>query len=95
MSTDCHVESRLKDSLNTRRGTKNLCYYPKGLSNYLFEKDNPLTRKAAPIIQAKQTELALVQFILSKNHAPQVQKHLLMGIIPVLVEPTMRAFLMV
>ena len=66
MSTDCHVESRLKDSLNTRRGTKNLCYYPKGLSNYLFEKDNPLTRKAAPIIQAKQTELALVQFILSK-----------------------------
>ena len=39
---------------------------PKGLSNYLFEKDNPLTRKAAPIIQAKQTELALVQFILSK-----------------------------
>ncbi len=42
-------------------------------SVYLFEKDNPLTRKAAPIIQAKQTELALVQFILSKNHAPQVQ----------------------
>ena len=58
-----------------------------------MKKDNPLTRKAAPIIQAKQTELVLVQFILSKNHAPQVQKHLLMGIIPVLAEPTMRGFL--
>ena len=72
----------LKILLTQEEEQKNLCYYPKGLSNYLFEKDNPLTRKAAPIIQAKQTELALVQFILSKNHAPQVQKTFVNGHYP-------------
>ncbi|MGQ4818366.1 DNA topoisomerase II, partial [Enterococcus faecium] len=72
----------LKILLKQQEEQKNLCYYPKGLSNYLFEKDNPLTRKAAPIIQAKQTELTLVQFILNKNHAPQVQKTFVNGHYP-------------
>ena len=53
----------LKILLTQEEEQKIFCYYPKGLSNYLFEKDNPLTRKAAPIIQAAN-RIGPVQFIL-------------------------------
>lgn len=76
------LNSGLRISLTNNQDQKNVFYYKKGLIEYIFQKDDCITRGSEPLSLNIESEGVRIQAVISKNSSTSIADSFVNGHLP-------------
>lgn len=76
------LHSGLAISLTDRKKQKNYFHYKQGLVDYIFQKDDSITRSGQPLIITTVSEDISIQAVISKNSSASIKDSFVNGHLP-------------